>query len=358
MRARGFAAVGLLVGLAGCGAAPAITNCDAGGGLTPICDFTNPEDLALLPGGDWLAVSEMSFADGPGALSAWRISDRTKVPLWADALVAPAPGWGAADCPGAPDPALFKPHGIDLLERRDGTGLLVVNHGGREAVEFFELAVAGGRPTLIWRGCAVAPPETSTNDVAALPGGDGFVVSKMSSTPLSGGLSPGLMLKILLGRPTGFVYEWTPAGGWRPIPGSEGVLPNGVEVSADGTRVFAGMTYERSVVALDRADGANRREADVAMGSDNLSWADDGRLLVAGGTGSSTSAMGCRKIASGACGIPFAVAAVDPDTMAVETLVEGDGSVGIGMASVAVQVGDRVYIGSFIGDRIAHATLP
>lgn len=358
MRARNLAAIGALLGLAGCGAAPAITGCEPGEGLTPVCTFTNPEDMALLPGSDWLAVSEMSRGDAPGVLSAWRPSDGTKLRLWEGATAPGAPDWGAPDCPGAPDPAAFRPHGIDVIERGEGSGLLVVNHGGREAVEFFELAMSGGRPQLLWRGCAPAPPHTTANDVAALPGGEGFVVSKMTSEPMSGGLSLGLMLKILMGRPTGLVYEWTETGGWRAIPGSEGVLPNGVEVSSDGARVFVGMSGGRSVVALDRADGAHRRVADVGLVSDNLTWSDDGRILVAGGTGSRTAALGCRKIDSGACGVPFAVAAVDPQSMAVETLLKGDGRVGIGMASVALQVGQRLYIGSFAADRIAWAPFP
>jgi hypothetical protein len=43
---------------------------------------------------------------------------------------------------------------------------------------------------------------------------------------------------------------------------------------------------------------------------------------------------------------------------AVETLVEGDGRAGIGMASVAVQAGDRLFLGTFAGDRIAHTPMP
>ena len=44
-------------------------------------------------------------------------------------------GWGTPDCPGEPDKA-FAPHGIHLSRRGDGRlQLLVVNHGGREAIE-------------------------------------------------------------------------------------------------------------------------------------------------------------------------------------------------------------------------------
>ena len=53
----------LAVGLTACSGPPPIQSCEGGDGLTPICGFTNPEDLVGLPGG-WLIVSEMAFRDG------------------------------------------------------------------------------------------------------------------------------------------------------------------------------------------------------------------------------------------------------------------------------------------------------
>ena len=344
--------------LGGCGTPPALEGCDPAGGIEPICGFENPEDLALLPGGQWLAVSQMSRGDGPGSLVAWRSSDGAKAALWPGGAVAPAPDWGDPACPGPPDPQRFAPHGIDDLRRPMGEpGLLVVNHGGREAVEFFEVGVAAGRPALFWRGCAVLPPEAWPNDVAALPGGRGFVVSKMASQGLGGGPAPGPMLRILLGLPTGFVYAWTPEEGWRQVPGSAGVLPNGVEVSADGSRLFYALSYDRKIVSQG-LDGSQRREVAVDQGPDNLTWTADGRLLAAGGAGSSTAAMACQKVRPAACGVPFAVTAIDPDAMTAVDLVRHDGHSAFGMASVALPVGDRLYVGSFQGDRIARVALP
>ncbi len=70
-----------------------------------------------------------------------------------------------------------------------------------------------------------------------------------------------------------------------------------------------------------------------------------------------TSALACQKITAGACGVAYAVSAIDPDTMAAETLLERDGTSAFGMASVAVPIGNELFIGSFIGDRIARYTL-
>ena len=74
----------LLVGFGswGCGGEnPALTTCEAADGVEPICGFNNPEDLALLPGGSWLVVSQMpkgfEGTNAPGSVVAWRPSDET-----------------------------------------------------------------------------------------------------------------------------------------------------------------------------------------------------------------------------------------------------------------------------------------
>ena len=45
--------------------------CDEVGGVSPVCGFRNPEDLAVVPGGKFLVVSEMApfMSDAPSTLS-------------------------------------------------------------------------------------------------------------------------------------------------------------------------------------------------------------------------------------------------------------------------------------------------
>ena len=50
--------------------------------------------------------------------------------------------------------------------------LYVVNHGGRQSIEMFEVKPAAGSWALVWHGCEVAAHDY--NDVAILPDG-GFV---------------------------------------------------------------------------------------------------------------------------------------------------------------------------------------
>ena len=45
-------------------ASEAITGCEAKDNLRPICQFQNPEDLAPLPGGEALLVSEYGAMEG------------------------------------------------------------------------------------------------------------------------------------------------------------------------------------------------------------------------------------------------------------------------------------------------------
>ena len=56
-------------------------------------------------------------------------------------------------------------------------------------------------------------------------------------------------------------------------------------------------------------------------------------------------------IESGSCPLSFAIVAIDPDTLATETIFENTGPP-MGAATVAVQRGDELYMGTFAGDRI------
>jgi sugar lactone lactonase YvrE len=106
-----------------------------------------------------------------------------------------------------------------------------VNHGGREAVELFEVS-AVGEVSLAWRGCALPPDQAILNDVVALPDG-GFLATKMYSSSRT---TPGILTlgRALLGMETGEVLEWQPGAGFREVPGTRGSIPNGIEVSDDG----------------------------------------------------------------------------------------------------------------------------
>ena len=60
---------------------------------------------------------------------------------------------------------------------------------------------------------------------------------------------------------------------------------------------------------------------------------------------------------AGACPIPFAIQAVDAETMtALGPVYESTGAP-MGGGTVGLQVGDELFIGSFTGDRILRVAL-
>ena len=164
----------------------AVTTCEPEGPARPVCSFTNPEDLVALPGGEAILVSEYGGMEGrvPGALALLVLETDQRRELFRGGAAggAATPGWGDPACPGAPS-AAFSPHGIHLSTRDDGAlQLLVVQHGGRESIEYFEVAGSGRDWAVEWRGCVVAPDDAWLNSVAALPGG-GFVTTRMIERP-------------------------------------------------------------------------------------------------------------------------------------------------------------------------------
>ena len=343
------------VALQACGVEPgAITECVPADGVTPVCGFHNPEDLARLPGAGWIAVSEYGGnAAAPGDLVAFRVSDGRKLPLFPDPTAPAAAGaaLGAPDCPGPPDPAVFSPHGIDVDLR--GRRLAAVNHGGREAVELFEVSQSPRGPVLAWRGCVPMPPGAWANDVALLENG-GFVVTQMLD---KGGLAGALSLaKLVAGLDTGRVLEWSPGSGFHEVPSSGGRGPNGVVASPDGREIyFAEWTGTRLVRLRLQDDGTAVRD-DVALPHrpDNITWTRDGRLLVTGQVGRIGDVLGCRGARPGTCALPFSVVIVDPATLDVRTLLEHPATAQ-GAGTVALEVGDEMFIGTFDGDRLARA---
>jgi hypothetical protein len=244
----------------------------------------------------------------------------------------------------------------------NGAGVLaVVNHGGRHAVELFEVGYAAGGPAIGWRGCVPMPEGAFPNDVAFAPDG-GFVVTDMMR-PMddSGALWSGL--KLAVGAETGRLLHWTPHDGLAPIEGSEGSGPNGVAVSADGTQIFFGEWGARRLVRL-RLDGLPRRsEIDLPIRPDNLSWARDGRLLVAGQRAGFGEVLGCAQIEGSTCAIDFAVIAVEPTSLEQQLLVDGRvedtaTATPTGAVSCALHVGGELFLGTFAGDRVVRARFP
>jgi sugar lactone lactonase YvrE len=255
---------------------------------------------------------------------------------------------GTADCLEPPNRAHFAPHGLDLGRVGDAIRLLVVNHGGREAIEEFDLRMAPGGPALTWVGCVPLPDQAMGNDVLIGPDSTLVVTNFLPRRP---GL--GTLLRMVFARPTGDVLEWSPTAGWQALEGTRDRQPNGLAASADGEHLFVTMWGAKKLVRM-RRDGSDRREVTLPHHPDNLSWTDDGQLLVTGQKGSPYQLIACDGLEAGVCGIPFSIVRVDPDSLATEVILDHDPARVAGSGSVAVQLGDDLWIGSFSSDRIVR----
>ena len=356
------AAVLVAIALGGCAGEPeVIDSCEPGDGIEPICGFHNPEDLAVLPGGTWIVASQFPGASGGGggSLVAFRPADGRKQVLFpdpdSDELPEATPGWGAADCPGPPDPESFGPHGLDL-DRRSHR-LAVVNHGDREAVEFFEVGHSRRGPAVVWRGCVPIPADAWANDVSLLSGG-GFVLSRMLGA--SGADRLFSVLNMLWGGDTGYLLVWSADEGFRKLEGSEGAGPNGVAVSPDGLDIYFAEWSGSRLVRLRRdASGkvVDREDVDLPHHPDNITWTRNGELLVTGQIGPIGELLACGETESGTCALPFSVVRVAAGTFDMKTIVEHDPATVHGAGTVALEFGDGILIGTFDGDRVARVRL-
>lgn len=353
--------LGFSASLSGCGA-PLIESCSAAAGFTVDCRFRNPEDIVESPSGDALIVSEFGRLDGagpPGRIVAYRPreagGDGAIVPLFPLAATTIAAGatpstsaasWGDPRCT-PPDTARFSPHGIDLERLDSGEfALYVVTHGARESVEMFEV-VTEPALALRWRGCVEGPPEANFNDVVVLRDG-GFWVSQ--SFPHSANtIVAGLRMRYL-GATPGFAYRWSESRGFERISGTDVAYANGIEKSADERTLYLNAYFGNRMIVVDVASGT--RVGEVAVpGPDNLSWAPEGRLLIASHLASTADLLRCLDIERGQCGFGFQVIAVDPASLTTEVRLQHRGPP-MGAVTVARPYRGRLYLGTFAGDRL------
>lgn len=334
------------------GSASAADDCAAANGFTPLCGFQHPEDIEVLADGKLLVVSEYGNLVGSmtGRLTAVVPADGSRRTLYPVDGADGTADWGAADCPGAPG-AQFDPHGIHHGPTSNGR-LYVVNHAGRESVEIFEVVDGDDAAAmkLNWRGCVIAPGGIWMNDVVGLPDG-GFIASHMVQKGVS---AESLYESERRREDIGHVMRWSPGDGWRKVTNSDGALPNGVEISDDAATLYVNEYFGDRTFALDLASGKRLWTTPVDA-PDNLAWGSDGQLLIASHHEDLKAVQACEH-EQPYCQLRFSIVAVDPANGNRLTVVEGGGAPPFGAATVAAEVGDTMYLGSYTGDRMATTT--
>jgi hypothetical protein len=346
--------------LIGC-SSPAIPPCDKDSqyesGIASICGFKNPEDIRVLPDRETLLVSQVGALGRPSSGSLAFFDTRRKTittafPVGIASGGSAGQNWGASNCQGQPG-AEFSPLGISLKQRSDGRWqVAAVNHGQGMRIEMFELLKQGEQYSLSWRGCVMPPAEVSINSVTLLRNG-GFIASHMfdRTAPSLFGISTGIW-KSQLGVDTGYAFEWLPAAEteFRVLEGSRGPFLNGIELAADETTVFVSVTSGNEIRKIDRRSGAVLARAKIER-PDNMTWDENGFLLVASLTGNRLENLYCIKNTGDTCGLEFSIFRVNPQSLALEQVFQHAGPP-MGAATVAQQLRNSLYLGSFSGDRI------
>jgi hypothetical protein len=340
--------------------APPLMSCGEHGDVDIICGARSPEDLELTPDGKSLLVSQ--FVNGPGGagVAGLMLFDPAKKTFSRITPTSePRKDWGDPACPGPLGDAL-RPHGISLLKRKNGAiQVYVVNHGGRESIEMFELKQSGGTSELVWHGCVVS--KEAFNDVAAQPDG-GFIAThptalqppppppgqakgqEKGKAPQGGGPD------IFSGQPSGYVSRWIPGKGEAELPGTRAGYPNGVLVSPDGRYMYFNAWTAKEVHKYDLKEGKETAMVKLDFMPDNISWTSKRTMLAAGVKGARGE---CPAGSGTPCVQAFGVAEIDPAKMEAKTVFDsaGKGALIPGV-SIALQTGNSIYIGAFQGDRI------
>ena len=310
--------------------------CDPVGDVRFICDMVSPEDIAVVPGAEWAIVSG---AREGGRLHVVNVGDKTST------VAFPTPdaeirldAEAYPQCPGPldlADPDVSRLHGLYLDPGADDVHtLLVVHHGPRESIEFFEVDAGNGAPTLAWTGCAVAPEGALLNSVVALPDG-GFAAT-------NAGIG---------------VWEWQADAGWEVLPESEDTAPNGIEVSADGQTLYIAGWAEEKLTRLSRGVTPVRKDViELGFRPDNLRMALDGSVIYAAGhtdrDGNSITDPREPTLETSN------VAAIDPETLAFERVFVHPAMNGFISSTTAIRIGGELWLGSYRGDRLAWTAYP
>ena len=310
-----------------------------------------PEDLVALPDSNWVLVSSIAEHNPQNAgYYAVNRESHAVAKIFPESL-----SWGSsddyADCPGKPDLNVFGPHGINAFKTKDGQmRMLAVNHGGREAIEVFDINYseeADLRPQLTWIGCVIMPADVHTNGVAATPDG-GLVATKMIDK-----LSETGEQDMISGAISGYVLHWTAEQGWKKIDGPDLPAPNGIEVTHDGEAVIVASWTARKMHRFPLGDSdVEPASIDVDFMPDNVRIGSDGRLLITGQDATPMTVISCAKKAEN-CTKGFSVVEIDPITMQAETLYKSD-TPEFMQTTVALSLGDEVWVGTLNDSDIAQ----
>jgi len=344
-----FALFSLLLLLAGTAHAQAA--CPADSELDYVCSPQKPEDVLAIPGTRWLIAS--GFADGAGlklvdvrarTFTTWFTQDAAQIAFDRRAF---------ARCPGPVDATLFNARGLSLRRTgKDRWRLLVVNHGGRQSIEAFDVDTRADTPRLTWRGCLPMPEGQVGNAVASFA--DGTILVTVLTRPGT------TIADFVAGKTTGAVWQWRLGdAAFTLLPGTELPGNNGLEVDPDERHFYVIAFGWHAVLVYDRSDTGHpveRIDAPDFM-PDNIHWSD-GHLLLAGMRLDEPACGGLRSIVDGVadpmlCHRGWVVGELDRAHHRVSTFAYGRPQPGFNGLSAAAIADGALWLGSFQASSLA-----
>lgn len=299
-----------------------------------IAGLPNIEDMVATPDQSWVIASSMvGGTQAKGAL--YLVDARTSTPV----RIALTAAEGTSRCPGGFQPDSLAPHGLALRSEGDESVLYVVNHGGRESIERFRIKTQGPTLSVRWEDCIPLPKGAFANSVAAADDGTIFITNMGQAFKAKEDVAGDLLI-------------WSAGSGWQALPGSQRPGWNGIVVTKDGSRVYAAAWPDRKVVEFIRGRSGPARSVTVDFLPDNLHWADDGAIIVAGQDAAARAVTDCFFSAATACGLSSGFARLDPERMKLPCVHKLRASDDFNTATTGIAVGDALWLGTMRGQSI------
>ncbi len=325
-----------------------ISECKSDDAISVICGVSNPEDIVVTPDNKYLLISEFGGirpydSTKSGGFALLRLSDKK--------IITPKISfgkniWGEDSCK---QNEIFGPHGIDLVQREDGSYQLgVINHYPGETIEMFELVQKFEQDTwsFVWRGCVEVPEKYYLNDVALKKDGT-FYVSHMYSRDIT---MTKWLITALFKKDSGVILEWN-KDSFIEIPNSEGSGPNGITLNELTNNLFISYNQGDRVVKFDLSD--NKKLQTFKVESPDNIYINKDSVWLTSLDFQPNDAGDC--IERPACSLPFSIYEIDRETFVLKNENSFNKTV-FGLPTIAVPIDNTIFMGSFHSDRLGYFT--
>lgn len=326
-----------------------ISICKSDDSISVVCGISNPEDIVITPDQEFFLMSEFGGISPyqetkSGGFALLRIADNKKI---SPKITFEKNTWGDSVCRNSSNKD-FGPHGIDLIERKDGRfQFAVVNHYPNESIEMFELILSeddGRGWELIWRGCINVPDQYYFNDIALKSDG-GFFASHMYSRDIT---MEEWLITSLFKSNSGHVVEWSD-GFFKKVKNSEGSGPNGITLDRLSNILFISYNQGDQIVKFDLSNN-EKINSYFVQSPDNIFLTENSAWFTSLDF-QPNDAGDC--IDRAACSLPFSIYEIDKDSFKLKNEYSFSKTV-FGLPTIAIPMSDKIYMGSFHSDRLGY----